>query len=342
MKIMRRIGEIILWLSFLAGLILSVISLMEFCKEACKETQDYAFFGIPIGWLGIGFFSSVMVFHYLKWDWLVGLMVGGALGSEVVFLLIQYEIIGEWCPVCVSIAACVGIAAFILSIGYFKNLWNYLKLGLKSMISWQVLRGISTLSCVMLGFFLALFGVVKPEKTFADGTSENENPIFGNRDSAIEVYVISDWFCPACKEIEPKLEAILPKVMEKASVIFVDRNIHPESMNFMPFNLSFMLKEKDKYFALRKELLKLTSQTKTPTPDLVQQAVEYLGVKYKPLNFSDIDSGHRFFQGIVKTFQADSTPTVVIANKRKIKAKKLVGEDEITEKAILGWIDKLS
>jgi uncharacterized membrane protein len=342
MESMKRVGGIILWLAFLAGFSLSIVSLMDFCKEACKETHEYEFFGIPIGWLGIGFFSAVMVCHYLRWDWIVSLMIGGALGSEIVFLLIQYEIIGEWCPVCVSIAACIFIAAAILTIGYFKKLWNYLRLGLKSMISRQVLKGVSTISCVMLGFFLALFGVIKPEKTFADGTSENENPIFGNRDSSIEVYVISDWFCPSCKELEPKIEAILPRVLEKASVIFVDRNIHPESMNYMPYNLSFMLKEKEKYFALRKVLLKMTADTKTPTPDQVQAAINSLGVKYKPLNFSDIDSGHRFFQGIAKTFQVDSTPTVVIANKRKVKAKKLVGNEEITEKAILGWINKLS
>ena len=339
---MRRFGGIILWLAFFAGLALSIVSLLHVCTEACKETQDYEFFGIPIGWLGVAFFSAVMVAHYLRWDYVVGLMVAGALGSEVVFLLIQYELIGEFCPICVSIAASVLIAATVLTIGYFKNLGNYVKLGLKRMVSWQVLRGVSTLSFVMLGFFMALFGVIKPEKTFADGTSENENPIFGNRDSQIEVYVISDWFCPACKELEPKIEAILPKVMEKASVIFVDRNIHPESMNYMPYNLSFMLKEKDKYFALRKELLKLTEQTKTPTPEEVQEAITPLGVKFRPLNFSDIDSGHRFFQGIAKTFQVDSTPTIVIANKKKVKAKKLVGDEEITEKAILGWIDKLS
>lgn len=339
---MKRIGGIILWLAFFAGLALSIVSLLHLCQESCKAASDYEFFGIPIGVLGVVFFSAIIFFHYFKWDWLVGLMLGGALGTEVVFLLIQYEIIGEWCPICVSIAGTVLVSASVLTTRYFKSLGNAVKLGLKAMVSKQVLRGVSTLSCVMLGFFLALFGVLKPEKTFADGTSENEDPIFGNRSSPIEVYIVSDWFCPACKELEPHLEAILPSVMEKASVIFVDRNIHPESMNYMPYNLSFMLKEKDKYLDLRGELIKLTAETKTPTPDQVQAAIAPLNVTYKPLNFSDIDSGHRFFQGIAKTFQIDSTPTVVIANKKTIKAKKLAGLEEINEASILLWIDKLN
>lgn len=339
---MKRIGGWILWLSFFAGLALSVISLLGICTEACKEAHEYQFFGLSIGGLGIAVFSSLILFHYLQWNWLVGMILGGAIGAEVVFLLIQYEIIGEWCPVCVSIAACVGVAALISTLGYFAKLGQNIKLGMKRMISVQFLKGFTNVSCVVLGFFMALFGVIRPETTFADGTSENESPLFGNTDSPIEVYIVSDWFCPACKELEPKLEAILPKVMQKATVIFVDRNIHPESMNYMPYNLSFMLKDKDRYLSLRKELLKLTAKTKTPTPAQVQEAIASLGVEYQPLNFSDIDSGHRFFQGIAKTFQIDSTPTVVIANKRAIKAKKLEGTDEINEQAILSWIDKLN
>lgn len=339
---MKRIGGWAVWLSLIAGLILSVISLMGFCQEACKEAHDYQFFGLSIGGLGILFFSALLLFHYLKWDTLVAMLLGGAIGAEVVFLLIQYEIIGEWCPVCVSIAACVGAAAAILMLGYFAKIYENIKLGMKRMLSKQIFRGFSAISCVVLGFFMALFGVIKPEATFADGSSEQESPIFGNTDSPIEVYFVSDWFCGACKELEPKLETILPKVMQKASVIFVDRNIHPESLNYMPYNLSFMLKEKDKYLALRKELLKLTEKTKNPTPEEVQKAISSLGVKYRPISYSDVDSGHRFFQGIAKTFQIDSTPTVIIANKKLIKAKKLEGTDEINEKAILSWIDKLS
>ena len=52
----------------------------------------------------------------------------------------------------------------------------------------------------------------------------------------------------------------------------------------MPYNLSFMLKEKDKYLALRGELLKLTAETKSPTPEQVQKAIAPLGVQYRPIS----------------------------------------------------------
>jgi len=85
----------------------------------------------------------------------------------------------------------------------------------------------------------------------------------------------------------------------------------------------------------------LSLKTKVPTQKEIQEAVAPLEVTYQPLQFVDIDSGQRFFQGIAQTFQVNSTPTIVIANKRKVEAKKLIGNEEITKENILSWIDKL-
>jgi hypothetical protein len=65
-----------------------------------------------------------------------------------------------------------------------------------------------------------------------------------------------------------------------------------------------------------------------------------LGVTYEPLDFADVESGLRFFQGISKVFEVNSTPTVVVANRKQIKAKKLSGSD-INKETILKTIHEM-
>ncbi len=331
----------------LCGLCLSFLSLSEWCSETCAEVHNFRFFGYPFDLMGIGFFSvalslwSLNLFSEGKTLYFLGLMLSGAIGAEVWFILIQKIVIQAFCPICLCIAASVLFAAIGLLLEGGLQLKKSLSPGDPVMLRQARRRTIPPLFTLVIGFLIAFFGVLKPESTFAAGSSEKEDPIFGNRSTQIEVYVISDWFCKACRKLEPNLEVILPDVMDKASVIFVDRAIHNESLNFLPYNLSFMLKEKDKYLKIRQAMSALSLKTKVPTQKEIQEAVTSLGVTYQPLQFVDIDSGQRFFQGIAQTFQVNSTPTIVIANKRKVEAKKLIGNEEITKENILSWIDKL-
>jgi len=331
----------------LCGLALSFLSLSEWCSETCAQVHNYRFFGYPFDLLGIAFFSialslwSLNLFSHGKTLYFLGLLLSGALGAEIWFILIQKIVIQSFCPICLSIAACVFLASVGLLFEGGRQLKQSMIPGDPVMIRQARHRTIPPLFTLFVGFLIAFFGVLKPESSFAAGTSEQEDPIFGNRTSQVEVYVVSDWFCKACRKLEPRLEGILPDVMEKASVIFVDRAIHTESLNFLPYNLSFMLKEKEKYLQLRQVLSTLSVKTKSPTQKEVQEAIGTLEVEYQPLLFVDLDSGQRFFQGIAQTFQINSTPTIVIANKRKVEAKKLIGNEEITKENILSWIEKL-
>ena len=112
-------------------------------------------------------------------------------------------------------------------------------------------------------------------------------------------------------------------------------------MNYIPYNLSFMLNDKKQYFKIRKALTKLAKESKTPTPEQVQKAVQPYGVTYVPLNFADVNEGIKFQEGIVKTFKVKQTPTVVVANRKKLKAKKLTGSS-ITAKNIMRAIDDMN
>ena len=69
--------------------------------------------------------------------------------------------------------------------------------------------------------------------------------------------------------------------MKKARLIFVDMPVHDESVNYIPYNLAFMLNDKDKYFILRRKLTQLALKETSPTEEqikaLAEQALKMTG-----------------------------------------------------------------
>jgi uncharacterized membrane protein len=318
------------------GFNLTLFSWLGICTEACGEVHSYRFLGQPFELLGFLFFGSVGLIHILTlwYPQLFSLeffLTSGALGGEVAFIYIQKYTIGQWCPICLSIALTVGLFWSVLLISFFlSNRGNFMKFRFIYPSSFIIF---------LMALTFSLFAVDKPVASFVDGNN-HQSPAFGTNDSNIEVYIVTDWFCPACRAIEPTIERMAPQVMKSARLFFVDMDIHPESLNFVPYNLSFMVNNKSNYFEIRKALHKLAINTKKPTTAQVEEAVGSLGVKYTQLDFTDIDSGRRFFEGVTKNFKVTQTPTVVVANRKKLNAKKFVG-GEITETNILKAISDL-
>lgn len=322
------------FLLIVTGLNLTIFSSLGICTEACGDVHNYRYFGYSFEFVGFIFFTLFGLIHFLSYWYprlsLIELMaVSGALGGEVAFILVQKYVIGHWCPICLSIASTIGLLGIITIINYF-----YFNRGSRMKSLWS---GLSSLSIFFIGLVVSVVAVAKPVASFADSP---QDPAFGNKESNIEIYVVTDWFCPACRAVEPNIEKMAPKIMKDARLFFIDMDIHPESLNYVPYNLSFMVNNKDNYFEIRKVLHTLATKTKKPSIKQVQQAVNGLGVTYEQLDFTDIDSGRRFFEGIIKNFKVTQTPTVVIANRKKLDAKKLVGS-EITEANIMKAIKDL-
>src|SRR4030042_6182135 len=98
--------------------------------------------------------------------------------------------------------------------------------------------------------------------------------------------------------------------MARAKLLFIDIPIHTETMNFIPYHLSFLVREKAKYLEIRKTLLRLAEPTKEPTPEEIQKAVAPLGVTYRPLNFADVNAGVQNFQSVTQAFREEGATAV--------------------------------
>lgn len=328
------------------GLGLSIFSLLGVCTNACAESHRYTLFGMPLAISGVLFFSlaSVMWLYTIRHPeafTYLALLFSVALGAEGFFLYIQHAWIGKWCPICLSIFMCV---AFI---------WLFFTLSLLNRpatssnplirrLTMNSYRSLFTSSgAILLGFLIVLMGISSPQ--LLNAQQIGKDPLyFGNRNSTLEMYVFTDWFCPACRLAEPNIERQAPDVARKAKLFFIDVPLHESSMNYVPYNLSFMLKEKTKYLKLRHQLNKLSEQKTAPTEKEVEDIATSLQTQYQQLDYAQVNQAIQYFKEIAKRYGVDNTPTVVLVNPKTQKMKKIVGATNIRSADFNKLLDELS
>ena len=236
-----------MWLGTLAGLGLSVASLLKICS-ACSETANYRIFGMDFGWFGIAYFvllAAVVALRqrFLWTRWCAALLFFAAAGAETRFVWIQKYEIGQWCPICLLIATAV-LAACIGVTWHTFELFTRRRAPMKSKLVFVVL--------VSVFFISGLGGAIMGVKQQADAAEQDL--FLGKTDSPTTVYFVTDWFCPACIKVEPVVERMFRGLAKSVRIGFVDFPIHKETLNFTPYNLQFLKYEKAHYLELRRLL----------------------------------------------------------------------------------------
>lgn len=321
--------KIMLWLGTVAGVVLSVMSALNICTSACSEAAHYRMFALNFGWFGVIFFSMLIggltLLHYYVWaEKFILIFVCAAAGAELQFIWLQKYVIGSWCPLCLAIATVIYLMAIVLVL----NEWSKMRTRRSNMKAYM--KFISTVMlAVVFGLSVALLGVKK------EAEAAELNMFLGKTDSHTVVYFVSDWFCPACRRIEPAIVKMFPKIAAIAKVGFIDIPVYRETTNFTPYNTQFLVYEKGKYIQLRGSLSDLAKKTKTPSPEDVQKAIAPYGVKLRSMNFSDIETGLKWNENIYHTYEIKATPTVVVVNEKTGKHVNLVGEKDISYQAII-------
>jgi hypothetical protein len=157
----RRGLSILLWIALITGWAVSVFSVIEeMCMvSACRDTASFTFFKINIGWLGIAYFSTILVLFWFRrsvslLDWAATAMIFSGIGAEFRLLWIQKYIIGNWCPLCVTICISLFIAAILFVIEKWQTV-GALKMPGKSLAGWVAF----VVVMVITGFAVAFIGV---------------------------------------------------------------------------------------------------------------------------------------------------------------------------------------
>ncbi len=342
----RGLLYILAGLGIILGFALTVFQTLNLCTEACAAVHNYRLHGMKFEIIGMIFFPLLFIFHIFSRynkaaNLIAGLMLAGALGAEIMFVLAQKFIIGHWCPICLSIAGVVGFIALMYIIDYLFHLTTLNNEGNRREFMQKIWKAVTSGIVLILGFLFAFTGIAQSNPLQAEENSIKDSISFGNKKSPVEIYLFTDWVCPACRKAEPALVKMMPKILPQAKITFVDYAIHPSTLNFTPYNLSFMVRNKDKYLKLRDALTALSEETETPTDQRVEAIAKKEGVVYQQLNYADVALGIKYFKHLGKEFNIDSTPTLVLVNRTTKKGKKLHGPREITEENVMNALEML-
>ncbi|MGA2152343.1 MAG: thioredoxin domain-containing protein [Geobacteraceae bacterium] len=313
------------------GLAVSVLSGTDICTfGGCTEAHKYRLLGFSFAPLGIAFFILAgllvsLINRFPAAPLLFNLLLAGATGAEINMILFQKNVIGAWCPLCLSAAAIVYILAIGQICGHLLSRTDKYRMNLKTLG-----KPLLLFATAMVGFALTFSGIVKEE-----ASASQLNLYLGKQDSRLEVYFFSDWLCPFCAGVDGVMESVYPSLSKKARILFVDRIIHQDSLNFVPYDLSFAVNEKTKYLQLRKALFSVAQKTKNPSYEEIKAAITPLHVTYKQLSFLDVTQQMVEFQKLAEEFKVTSTPTLVIRNAKTNRIRTLAGNGQITPEAIL-------
>lgn len=337
----------IISLSLIVGLILSFFSWLEICVEHCSANQEYRLFGLPFAITGTSFFLLLISVHFLSHRYpsfsrLFGWLIASALGAELMFIAVQQYEIGHWCPVCLSIATTVFIAAAVLLTGYFQGFKETIQHHNRGEMMQKIKQALASVSFFVLGFLMAFIGVSKPDFAEAAMNEMRDKMAFGTKNSPVEVYFITDWYCPSCRKVEPLIEKIYPQIKSNVTFYFIDFPIHKKSLNFSPYNLSFLVNNKAQYFKTRDLLSRLSDKTESPKEEDVIKISGKSGISYHPLSFLEVKSGLEFFDLVVDKYKLHATPTIIVTNPSRDTVVKFEGRDEISEEKVLNAIKKMT
>lgn len=330
-----------------AALLLSIFSYMNMCTSACESEHTYRLFGLPFEAVGIPFFAALLLLHTLGWRQRVlsrfkEYLVAAALGAEVVFIAVQKFEVGSWCPLCLAIAATICLAAWAMA---WEGRWRHreeARISHYEENSPMSYKRISLFAAALSGFLIAFAGISPGNAMEAVEKDVKDKLVLGKSSSPIEIYIFTDWFCPPCRKLEPTLATLVPEVMKDARVSFIDVAVHPESLDFVPYNMSFLIYNKPQYLQLREVLEGMAKSNKKPTELQVKEAAQKIGVALQELDFADVAIGLDYFQEMTKKFAIDGTPMVVIVNHKTNEQRKLEGLGGVTKEHIKDAIAELS
>lgn len=157
----RSVLSLLLWLAVFAGWLVSIFTVIEeMClATACSDAASFTVFGLNMGWLGIVYFSLLLMLlwrrsRYYRLEWLFAALVFAGIGFELRLLWIQKYIIGSWCPLCVTICCALFVTGIVLMAEKLQEGRSAYGFG-KNLVWWAALAAVMAAA----GLVIALAGV---------------------------------------------------------------------------------------------------------------------------------------------------------------------------------------
>lgn len=340
-------------------LALSILSATGLCMGGCSAISDYRLFGTSFAVGGTVFAILLLIGVYLtarlrQATWAIDLMVAAGLGAEIYFVAIQKLVVKKWCPICLTIAVILVLFAFTRGAKAYSYRDTPALAGMSHGAWFLHLFGKAVLVVlvVFLGFMIAIVSVGKKQVPLSAQARELEaaatqmtqhasDPLstadiwFGNNKSSIDVYIVTDWYCNYCREIEPVVESVLPILGKVARYTWIDVAIHQESMNLIPYGLHFLLNDKRNYLEARHVMQNLAKDGKPVSDHKIRLSLEAAGIRAPQIEKGRVNVLFVDSAIMCKAYGITQTPSVIIFDTASGKHQVLTGTAQITRENLM-------
>ncbi|MCX5817331.1 MAG: thioredoxin domain-containing protein [Proteobacteria bacterium] len=272
------------------------------CGGECSYLRG-RLFGIDLQYIGIAFMALIIFLSIIKKDLLLLIALSAGIGVEV--YLIGFQVwYNTYCTYCLAFGGVI-VVLFFLNIR-------------------KTLSKIAIFCAVLTLMLFAMFFKGSATPLYAADTLV---PSFGT--GAVKVRIYTDYFCPPCRAMEPKIEPILAELVKKniINLTFVDTPIYKSSALYARYFL-YILNEKNEFeFALlSRSLLIGASLEKISDASKLEAYLNGKGIRFKAF---DIQPTIDIFNGYLKNDKINATPTCVI--EQDGRTEKIAGGPEITD-----------
>lgn len=173
---------------------------------------------------------------------------------------------------------------------------------------------------IMLFFLLCVFMLpMLGQSASSSGTAQKSTDMFlltfgkGN----IETRLYSDYFCSACKKLEPDIEYLVADLVKRniVTVTFVDTPLNKQSALYARYFLYILNSKKEIGHALRARSILFQAAKKNISDSKKLEAfLSSKGIKCKPFEPQPV---FNILQQYLRTDQIRATPTLVVVNGEK-------------------------
>ncbi|MFH1138638.1 MAG: hypothetical protein V1816_21390 [Pseudomonadota bacterium] len=172
-------------------------------------------------------------------------------------------------------------------------------------------------------FFLAVLVVPGP----ARGSGELDR-LYTHGPGPVEVYIMTDYFCPPCQGIEPYLERALPEMLRQGvKISFVDTPIHLNTPLYSRYYI-FAAAASNTFEQAMKVRNALFDVARTKSIVTDQELIQELKARDIKIKLTDTTPIFNQWRELIARFKVESTPTCVVVKPGE-KDKVYAGGKEI-------------
>jgi thiol-disulfide isomerase/thioredoxin len=274
----------------LALISIGIIIFDRFCSGTCSYISG-DLFGLDLRYFGLAFMAVIIVLSLVKNHYFLILVLSMGLGVEI--YLVGFQVwFNTYCPYCLAFGG-------VLMVLFFMNIR---KTKLKTAILFAVV-GLILFALFFQGSFTPAFA------------AETLIPSFGT--GKIHVRLYTDYFCPPCRDLEPKIESLLLEMVKKniISLTLVDTPFSKTTPLYTRYFL-YILNEKktlEQAFNARSVLIEAALENIIDQAKL-EGVLKNNEIKFKPF---EVKPTFEILNSYLSGDKVRSTPTCVIVQEGK-------------------------